>query len=119
EGAVERDLRQRLFEEGVEMPLQRREVGGVLRPRKLRRPIERHPALDELLVERPLLAERQVDLERLVEEIGSVLVLRDLSFETDQHARQQQAPERAVVDGDSLRSQLVALVETELEGERH
>src|SRR5690349_10766500 len=100
------------------MILQSVAVGGVLGTRQLRLPINAHPTFDQRFVELSLLAEHEIDFDRLVQKFRSALVLRKLLLEAKQHPRQQEAVQLATVDGECLRAELIALIKTELEEQR-
>lgn len=76
-------------------------------------PVERHPVADQRAVERPLLAEHQVDARRLVEELGPVERAAHLRFEPPEQARQEHAVELAAIDQVGGGGELVRLAEPE------
>ncbi len=118
ERCIERIGSEWFLQQSVEVVDQRVAHIRVLGAGEKRCPVARHPQLDEGPVELSLLTEHEVHLERPVEIVRPILALRELLLEAKEHSGEQQAIELASIDGNRLRAELVALIESELADER-
>ena len=95
--AVERHLLQRLVEQRGEMALQAVAQRLRRRTRPLQLPVEAHPFLDQVAVQRAGGAQHQIDLGRLVEERRLLEMRPHLAFQPHDQPRQQDVLQRMAI----------------------